>query len=130
MQARRKLEEPLTPEKSLRSELDDALEGAAAVLRARGRHAFALGEEGADDVRRTYEQWAKHLLVRSAPPGDSEPSRDGRREWKRLERFVATVSVGIAQVRSGDGSVELVARADRALHEAKRAGRDRFVVAR
>ncbi len=69
--------------------MDEALEGAAAILRARGRHAFALGDEDPDSVRATYEQWAAHLLVRSAAPGASTPPPDGRREWRKLERFVA-----------------------------------------
>lgn len=40
-----------------------------------------------------------------------------------------TSSVGLAQARAGEGLAELFCRADAALYEAKRAGRDRLVLA-
>jgi diguanylate cyclase len=41
----------------------------------------------------------------------------------------ATCSVGVAQRRASDTATELLARADAALYEAKRAGRDRLKAA-
>ena len=40
-----------------------------------------------------------------------------------------TVSAGIAQWDGAESSLELIARADSALYEAKRSGRDRTVLA-
>jgi diguanylate cyclase (GGDEF)-like protein len=45
------------------------------------------------------------------------------------ERITVTVSAGIAELTSGEGVDAWIARADRALYEAKRTGRDRVVPA-
>lgn len=51
----------------------------------------------------------------------------------RLERegtsFGLTVSIGIAELAPGDTAASWLARSDRALYQAKNAGRDRVVAA-
>ena len=48
---------------------------------------------------------------------------------ERAERFGSTLSIGIATHRDGDLLNDMLARADAALYQAKRAGRDRIVYA-
>lgn len=48
---------------------------------------------------------------------------------QQAERFGSTLSIGIAVHRDGDLLNDMLARADAALYEAKRAGRDRIVYA-
>lgn len=83
---------PRTPD------LDAAIDGAAAILRALGRHAFPVGEETAESIAQRLEQWASHLLVLAPPPArvgtsslSSHPPRRSapvRRDWQALARFV------------------------------------------
>jgi len=65
-------------------DLDRALEGAAAVLRALASHAVPAGESP-QAFARGIEQWASHLLVLAPAPG-REPSP--RRDWASLARWV------------------------------------------
>ncbi len=79
-------------------ELDAAIEGAAAILRALARHAFPVGEETAETIAQRLEQWASHLLVLAPTPAragsssvSSLPPRLAaplRRDWQALLRFV------------------------------------------
>ena len=50
------------------AELDIAVEGAASILRALGKHAFAIGDESAETITQRLEQWASHLLVLAPLP--------------------------------------------------------------
>ena len=49
---------------------------------------------------------------------------------KKGQRFGITVSIGVAELAVGESPEAWLERADRALYEAKRAGRDRIVAAR
>jgi len=63
-------------------------------------------------------------------PVERVRSAVARREWGAIAPGVAlTVSVGVAGYASGDTVAQLLHRADVALYEAKRTGRDRVVVA-
>ncbi|MBX3261050.1 MAG: GGDEF domain-containing protein [Labilithrix sp.] len=72
-------------------ELDEALEGAAGILRARARHAFCVGHEDAASIATTLERWASHVLVRSPPPGASreEAADPAARDWRGLVEYVS-----------------------------------------
>ncbi len=72
------------------ADLDEALEGAAGILRARARHAFCVGHEDAASIATTLERWASHVLVRSPPPGVSrDDATDPRaRDWRGLVEYV------------------------------------------
>ncbi|MBX3227043.1 MAG: diguanylate cyclase [Labilithrix sp.] len=70
-------------------ELNAALDAVGEILRARARHAFPLDGESAPEVE-VYEQWAKHILVRSAAP--TSPAGEAiveHRDWRGLVDFVA-----------------------------------------
>jgi len=69
-------------------ELEAAVESTAAILRARVRHSFSVGEESAREVAEEYEGWAKHLLVRSAPPGPPSERPSNTRDWRGVVDFV------------------------------------------
>ena len=77
------------------------------------------GEEFACLLPRANEDQAERFAMRIA-----NDYRD------RAERFGSTLSIGIAVHRDGDLLNDMLARADAALYEAKRAGRDRIVYAR
>ena len=75
------------------------------------------------------------VLVETAPASADIPlervrSAVARGDWGAIAPGVAlTVSIGVAGYASGDTVAQLLHRADVALYEAKRAGRDRVVVA-
>ena len=77
------------------------------------------GEEFACLLPRANEDQAERFAMRIA--------NDYRNQ---AERFGSTLSIGIAVHRDGDLLNDMLARADAALYEAKRAGRDRIVYAR
>jgi diguanylate cyclase (GGDEF)-like protein len=66
------------------------------------------------------------LLLPGAGPGDATSVVEPLRPATPMEQ---TESVGIAHWDGEEGAEALIARADRALYEAKRGGRDRAVVA-
>ena len=70
------------------AELEVAVESTAAILRARVRHSFSVGEESATDVAEAYEAWAKHLLVRSPAPGATAERASNARDWRGVVDFV------------------------------------------
>ncbi len=72
------------------AELEVAVESTAAILRARVRHSFSVGGEDASDVASAYEAWAKHLLVRSPPPGSVGERSSIARDWRGVVAFVQT----------------------------------------
>ena len=76
------------------------------------------GEEFACLLPRANEDQAERFAMRIA--------NDYRNQ---AERFGSTLSIGIAVHRDGDLLNDMLARADAALYEAKRAGRDRIVYA-
>src|SRR6185295_19429079 len=66
-------------------EFNEALDTIAEILRARGRYAYSLATEDAAAAGEQFEKWAKHLLVRSAPPtaapGQEEKAVETR-DWR------------------------------------------------
>jgi diguanylate cyclase len=70
------------------SDLDAAYEGAAAILRALGRHAFDLGDRSADQIAAELEAWATHVLVQAPAPGSTREGGRPGRDWRALSRFV------------------------------------------
>lgn len=98
------------------------------VLRAFGTHARA--QLRATDV---LGRWGgeEFLLVLPGEPSGVPPVLERIRAAVRngcLDGHAVTWSAGIAECRSGEGADALLARADVALYEAKRAGRDRWVM--
>lgn len=65
---------------------DEALAAAAGFLFDYGKHSFDLDRVDSDAIRRNCDDWAKHLLSGSPPPG-RKPTRE--RDWKGARRFVA-----------------------------------------
>jgi diguanylate cyclase (GGDEF)-like protein len=77
------------------------------------------GEEFACLLPQTTDDQAERFAMRLA------------NDYRELaERFGSTLSIGIAVHREGDLLNDMLARADAALYQAKRAGRDRIVYAR
>ena len=70
---------------------EEALEAVAALLRIFGRHAVSLDGTPTEVVTRRFEDWARHVLVRSLPPDrEREPGGNDlvERDWAGLQRFV------------------------------------------
>ena len=80
----------LVPGRGGEAELDQAVETLAELLRGRGRYAFAVDDDSAESIGKNFEDWARHVLVRTLPPGEEpvegqEP--DSTRQWLKLARF-------------------------------------------
>ncbi len=74
-----------------RADLDIALESVAEILRARGRHAFSVGDEDVRVVTSAYERWASHIQLRSPPPGMVRGEGDaGARDWRTMVEFASS----------------------------------------
>lgn len=73
-----------------KSNLDQAVDILAAVLRVFGYHAFDLSDRTGQEISALYEQWAQHVLFATPPPGTSPllPQGHGLRDWSGLYRFV------------------------------------------
>lgn len=97
---------------------------------------LTAGAEGADVVARYGgEEFAILLTGADVDAGRLAAQRicDGLRGRRLVKRETGedigrvTVSAGVAAHRAGESAIALMERADRALYEAKRAGRDRIV---
>jgi diguanylate cyclase (GGDEF)-like protein len=80
-----------------------ALDAVAGLLRAIGRNAFPLDGTTPEAIARRFEGWARHVLVRSRPPGpelvesegedesarESAPKGTAERDFPGMLRFVA-----------------------------------------
>ena len=104
------------------------------VLRAVGGAIIAAVRE--DDVPARYGGEEFVVLLRNPTPevaldvGERVRSAVAGLDMGRLGVRAVSVSVGVAVARHADQSIdELIAQADRALYQAKRAGRDRVVAA-
>jgi diguanylate cyclase (GGDEF)-like protein len=75
-----------------------------------------LPETTAAEAATVAEKLRAAVAAREVPGGDTQPAGH------------LTISLGVATLREGESSADLVARADRALYAAKRRGRDRVVV--
>lgn len=106
---------------------DEVLKAFAATVHESMREADVFGRYGGEEF----------LLILVASAADSalsplERVRNAvaRRDWGSIAPGLSlTVSVGIAGYASGETVAQLLHRADVALYEAKRTGRDRVVVA-
>src|SRR5689334_8690031 len=77
---------------------DSALEAFVRALRGMGQHAFDLEHESAVTFSQRCEAWARHLLLLTPPPGDSEGSGEaddgeiqayvGQRDWPSALQFI------------------------------------------
>lgn len=107
------------------AEGDRVLRDLAASVRRAVRHADCAGRIGGDEI-----------LVAMPETSIEDAALVADRLRDEVLRTVATengpvsVSVGVATRLAGEGSDRLIARADAALYDAKRAGRDRTVVVR
>jgi len=67
-----------------------ALDTLASILRAIGKTAFSLDGTSTESIARRFDAWARHILVRSRPPGRDEPDageQEGQEEApKNIER--------------------------------------------
>ena len=104
-----------------------------AVLRAFS--AAARASLRADDVLARWGGEEFLLLLPDTAAGDARVVLERMAERVRalevpgLEGAAISFSAGLATRRPGEPSAELISRADRALYEAKQAGRDRIVLA-
>lgn len=85
-----------------------ALDLAAALLRAFGRHAIATEKMTAGDLDELCEQWARHILI-GAPSPDAEAKAVAltieKRDWEGVRRFFMDVRRGeqeFVNTRIGD----------------------------
>ncbi|MFO0739865.1 MAG: GGDEF domain-containing protein [Labilithrix sp.] len=81
---------PVAPA-STDAEFNEALDAIAEMLRSRGRHAFCLESDDTAKTAEVFERWAKHILVRSAPPtapSGEETLAVDHRDWRGLVDFV------------------------------------------
>jgi diguanylate cyclase (GGDEF)-like protein len=106
---------------------DDVLRTFAGVLRATVRESDLAGRWGGEEflllLPGAEAVGAAHLAdrVREGFAERSSIGRDG-------EVVTVTCSFGVAQYRAGDGQRELFGAADRALYQAKRAGKNRVEI--
>ena len=68
-----------------------ALETLAEVLAILGRHSFAIGDTSEETRRALFEEWSRHLTLRTPPPGEKavEPGTAVRRSWAGVRHFVS-----------------------------------------
>lgn len=86
------------PQRAERGDLSElALDAVAGLLRAIGRGAFPIDGATPDAIARRFEGWARHVLVRSRPPGPegegeeeatSAPKGTVERDFPGMLRFV------------------------------------------
>lgn len=75
-------------------ELETALDAVAEILRARARYTYAVDAENPSMCADHFEAWAKHILVRTAPPnvpvppGEDPNAPVADRDWRGLVDFV------------------------------------------
>jgi diguanylate cyclase (GGDEF)-like protein len=109
---------------------DEALVAVATALREGLRESDTAARAGGEEL------WV--LLPHTGPEGALEVAEKLRRKIAGLEVPGAaeqplghlSVSIGVATHRPGESAESVIARADAALYEAKRGGRDRVVAAR
>lgn len=69
--------------------LDRAVDTLATVLRDFGKYSFDMPESAAYLFGKQCEQWARHVLSATPPPGGPEPTREtgGKRNWQEIQTF-------------------------------------------
>ena len=95
---------------------DSHLKEAAALWRDRLRSADLIARYGGEEFA---------VLLTATDATQAQEAIEALRECVPLDE---TVSAGIAQWDGGESGPELLARADAALYQAKRSGRDRTVL--
>jgi diguanylate cyclase (GGDEF)-like protein len=107
---------------------DQVLKSLAFLLRQRLRMTDLLGRFGGDEftviLPETEIEAGHHLL------DDIRVHFAGLDQIAGVDRFKASLSCGVASFQDGDTSQSLIAAADAAMYEAKRAGGNRLIVAR
>ncbi|MEI2742590.1 MAG: diguanylate cyclase [Candidatus Competibacter sp.] len=77
---------------------DPALDAAADFLRVFGKHAFDLDQYSAKTINDLCEQWARHLLIGSPPPGAGPDGANAgaatERDWQGARDFIAQLRQG------------------------------------
>jgi diguanylate cyclase (GGDEF)-like protein len=106
---------------------DQVLEAFARLTQGAMRSSDCLGRYGGEEFLAalvgTTPELAQHLIERVR-------KRIATHDWTTIAPGLAVrVSAGLAGYRPGDSITSVTGRADRALYEAKNAGRDRVVVA-
>lgn len=104
---------------------DAVLRGFAQAVRDTMRVTDRLGRYGGEEF----------ILLLTATPAPAAGAAAERirtavadRDWSAAAGLVVTVSTGVAAYRPGETIEELIGRADAALYEAKRRGRNRVIV--
>jgi diguanylate cyclase len=65
---------------------DRCLDAFASMIRAWAEHPIELPDRTEEEVRQECEEWARHVLLSTPPPGSEHPMSGGARDWQALER--------------------------------------------
>jgi len=103
---------------------DEVLRHVTEVIRAAIRVEDALGRIGGEEFLVVMPDATRELALAI---GERVRANIAKSDFTLAKGLDVTISIGVATVRRNDRPAEVLERADRALYEAKRTGRNRLV---